>query len=371
MPYTPELNELRGYIVESLALSKTKQTQAGHQTAINAAKEASLALGESIQPPFTQSKLAFFVAYLQKTRDVQASTIRGYLDGLAFWQSVEGYPKMEMISPLLKLMLSGHKHKLKAKADAGEHPKTKQRRAITFQLLAYFRERVLSNPKMTPFDKQLFITVATVAFYGSFRLGELLSKSATSFDPSSTLTMADLQYIKAGSKPEVTQDMFMVKIKSPKVNRVGGSDNIPLFSFEHNPEKFQYDPVTELKKYLKMLANHGINKKSGRKGMLEGNVPVFRLSSGNCLMKARMNKVLREIFEPLLLPGEYILGHSFRAGLVSHMRGWGFTEQEIMGQGRWKSEAWQIYCSLPPKANFNLAKRIATRCGAVLQQQTG
>ena len=150
---------------------------------------------------------------------------------------------------------------------------------------------------MSPFDKQLFITVATVAFYGLFRLGELLSKTATSFDPSSTLTIADLKYIKAGSKPEVARDMFMVKVKSPKVDRVGGSDNIPLFSFEHDPDKFQYDPVTELKKYLKMLSNHGISKKTGKTGMLEGDVPVFRLSSGNCLTKTRMNKVLKEIFD--------------------------------------------------------------------------
>ena len=355
MPYTPEINDLRKYIEESVALSKSKQTQAGHQTAINTAKEVSLAIGENIEPPFTQSKIALFVAYLQKNRDIQASTIRAYIDGLNFWHSIEGYPRIELITPLIKLMLSGHKHKVKAKSDAGERPKSK-RRAITFQLLAYFREKVLS--------------VATVAFYGSFRLGELLSKKATSFDPSTSLTIQDIQYIKAGSKPEVSKDMFMVKVKSPKVTRVGGSDNIPLFSFKHDPEKFQYDPVTERKTYLKMLANHGTDKKTGKKGMLDGNLPVFRLSSGNCLRKSRMNKLLKEIFAPLLLPGEYILGHSFRAGLVSHMKGWGFSEQEIMGQGRWKSEAWRVYCSLPPQTNFILAQRIANRCSSVLLEQT-
>ena len=103
---------------------------------------------------------------------------------------------------------------------------------------------------------------------------------------------------------------------------------------------------------MTMLATHGINKKTGKKGMLDWDLPLFRLRTGNCLRKVIVNQLLKNVFEPLLLPGEYVLGHSFRAGLVSHLEGWGFSEQEIKGQGRWKSNAWKIYCSLPPQRNI-------------------
>ena len=98
---------------------------------------------------------------------------------------------------------------------------------VTFPLLAFFREKILSDPKLHPFDKQLYVTVATVAFYGSFRLGELLSKAATSFDPSTTLLGSDIEFIPAGSKPGITKNMFTIKVKSPKVTRVAAGTPFP------------------------------------------------------------------------------------------------------------------------------------------------
>ena len=60
---------------------------------------------------------------------------------------------------------------------------------------------------------------------------------------------------------------------------------------------------------------------------------------------ARFNTELKKLL------GKYIdynksmfLGHSFRAGFASMMASAGYSDQEIMRQGRWHSSAFSAYC---------------------------
>ena len=73
--------------------------------------------------------------------------------------------------------------------------------------------------------------------------------------------------------------------------------------------------------------------------------PIFREGDGKCLTGANFNTELKSLL------GEYIdydksrfLSHSFRAGFASMMAAAGYSDQEIMRQGRWHSQAFAAYC---------------------------
>ena len=78
-------------------------------------------------------------------------------------------------------------------------------------------------------------------------------------------------------------------------------------------------------------------------------MPVFRMASGECLTGREMNKRLGELSRNLeeMVPGGKVSSHSFRCGVASEMGRKGFTEEEIMQVGRWKSDSWRRYCKLP------------------------
>jgi hypothetical protein len=58
-------------------------------------------------------------------------------------------------------------------------------------------------------------TASTLGFFSIARMGEILSKEEKGFDPSSTLTWADIKAREDGS--------FLIHIKNPKSGRKGGS----------------------------------------------------------------------------------------------------------------------------------------------------
>ena len=73
--------------------------------------------------------------------------------------------------------------------------------------------------------KQVFWTVCTVAFFGSFRMGELLSSFQNSFDKCSTLLWSDVKQYK---------NSWLFHVKTPK-SRNNGGEFVNIFTFSgHN-----------------------------------------------------------------------------------------------------------------------------------------
>ncbi len=96
-----------------------------------------------------------------------------------------------------------------------------------------------------------------VAFWGSFRLGELLPHSQKTFDKFSDLLWKD---VKIGEK-KVT-----IHLKNPKISS-GWGDHVTLFAV---PCKL-FCPVQWFKKLRAILGNNGLAEKT---------LPVFRIKGG-------------------------------------------------------------------------------------------
>ena len=176
--------------------------------------------------------------------------------------------------------------------------------------------------------KRLLWVVCTFAFHGSFRIHELLSKDVNSFDETSTLLGKDVKLIK--TKLDGTEEeLLMVHLKSPKEEKLSRGVRVELFS----TGTFSC-PVKAWKRWTALV-----------KGSHDPLKPIFRFSSGKCLSGSIFNTELKALLGKYFNydEGKY-LSHSFRAGMASMMALAGYTDETIMRQGRWNSNAFLVYC---------------------------
>ena len=191
--------------------------------------------------------------------------------------------------------------------------------------------------------------VACLAFHGSFRIHELLSKKVQTFDPTTTLLGNDVRLVKTKIDGAL-EEILVIHLKSPKEERLGGGINVELFS----TGTFSC-PVSAWKKWCGIAKNVQSSTK-----------PVFRTQDGKCFSGACFNKELKSLLGPYIdYDKRKILSHSFRAGMASMMALAGYQDHEIMRQGRWHSDAFRVYCKTGRanrlKEQRDLARALANR----------
>ena len=316
-----------------------------YRTALNHLKATERETGRDMSLPLREETVLWYVSFLSTTRDVTAKTTEGYLDGLKMIHLAMGIHIPSLKSPLVKLALKGH-DKVKMLKSFETVSSKPHRRAITLELLKFFvnflHEKITSS-----FNLWAYYALAVVAFFGSFRMGELISKRAGSFDPCLTLLNRDVGFTQCTLKENEVIPSVSFLIKSPKVERPGRGQKMELISISD-----PLDPVSAISKY---------NSMKNTAGLLDPGMPFFVLESGACIHSDALNRLLRQSFSPLLDEKDSITNHSFRAGLVSHMREWNFSELEIKMQGRWTSSAWELYCKLPSSERRDMTSKLAKK----------
>jgi hypothetical protein len=166
---------------------------------------------------------------------------------------------------------------------------------------------------------QTIWTCSLVAFWGAFRLGELLGKSETKFDKFSDLLWENVV---------LEGDKATIHIKSPKT---GGPNGLLATLYEIPNESFC--PVRALKRLNASQKNFGLG---------EPHLPVFRKTGGRILTKKGF---LNEINNILADRSEKLSGKSFRTGLPSALENFPniFKESHLKALGRWRSRSYQLY----------------------------
>jgi len=232
-------------------------------------------------------KTSVFKSFLCKTQ------IRG-AQNLAFYNGKAKSNKKVFTLPLIRIM--GHEI---AKSDWSDH------------------------------SKSVVWCAALVAFFGSFRFGELVSKSENVYSEHETLLWKDIQFFDDNS--------IRIHNKVPK-NRTKNGEFISLFEFEGK----SCCPIKAIK-CLKELS-----KKSGSESY-----PVFTFSNGKFLTCKRMNELIIHFLKPHLNDEAYSYScKSFRAGLPSALAAYPNLENDvhIKRWGRWNSNAYERYTRLSHKA---------------------
>ncbi len=188
----------------------------------------------------------------------------------------------------------------------------------------------LANNQWCENSKLVVWSCYTVAFMGSFRLGEILSKSESTFNCNETLLWKDVKFMKDGS--------VQIHNKIPKTRTKHG-EYISLFPFPH----FGCCPIAAITKLKSISYNP--------------NLPVFQFENGKFLTRSKLNHFIQEHLTPHIGPeAQFYSSRSFRAALPSalashpHMS----NDTTIERWGRWNSKAFERYTRLSHRAKEKL-----------------
>jgi hypothetical protein len=199
------------------------------------------------------------------------------------------------------------------------------RKAATYPLLKVLYHQI-ATAKWSKYNKQVYWTALTVAFFGSMRFGEILAPSSSSFNDKETLLWENISF---------QQDSVVISIKVPKTRNLKG-EYVDLFEIQDQ----RFCPVQALRALKKMSPNFDEKK------------PVFKFENDVFLTKESLNKTLHSLLEPILGKAAYqYTGHSFRAALPSALASCPDLagDDQIKQWGRWNSDCFKLYTRLKNK----------------------
>jgi hypothetical protein len=288
-----------------------------HLSAINCFFEFERKHNEKFSWPLEESVICDFVSYALLTRQLKQTTVKDYLSSIAFYHKLRNLDSSACSSFIASTMMKGAKN-MELYTDI-----TKQTRKImTYPLLKILSHQIFVSD-MSDHDKQVFWTLFTTAFFGSFRFGELVYGNINEFNPREDLIWSDIR-LEAGS---VTYRLKVTKNKTPL------GEYVDLFVQPEN----KYCPVKAIHRLRDMVNPIDLNK------------PVFTLSNRSLLTVKAVNDTLFKLLEPLIGgDASLITGHSFRAALPSVMASCPdiASQEDIQKWGRWSSDSYLLYTRL-------------------------
>lgn len=264
---------------------------------------------EPIWPvPLTQ--LQTFISYLFHN-GYAYSTVVTYMSALKFQHKIHGL--QEYVSHFtVSKMLEGYRR---------SKPTHDSRLPITYDILVEICAK-LDAVCNSAYEATLFKAAYTLAFFGLFRVGELVFSSSAMGD--APLFHSDIVQL------QVDQS-FMVRLRKSKSNQHGVPILVPIVATGTS-----VCPVVAMVTYLnirpKAIAQYLFCHIDGS--------PLTRYQFGAVLTKV----ILRSKFQPTI--SGLFKSHSFRIGAATWLAQQGIPNAEIKKAGRWSSDAYLRYIRL-------------------------
>ena len=304
----------------TFAASVSRSTQSTYKTALNHLNRIEQMLGRSFSNPPSDGEMVLFVSYLAE-RGVSKATAQSYLSGIRFLSLSRGAPRHTAMPELGSQLLAGMANCAK---DASKEAMKPKRRPITINMLMLLSNSIDSEQKWSVYEKSLRWCTILLAYWGSFRMGELLANEKSQFNPSTALMPSDLR---------LHSKSIAVWIRSPKVWSFGG-DVVEVWQVSQNK---LLDPLSAVKTFMRL--------RSAVLGLTD-DLPLLAHSDGSLYYKSELNrdlKLLLSRYPTLESPRDLWSGHSFRSGISSLLTSLGFSEDQIKQWGRWHSSAYTAY----------------------------
>lgn len=210
----------------------------------------------------------------------------------------------------------------------------KNRKVFTLPLLKLLSHSIATS-NFSQWNKQCIWTAFVVAFFGSFRFGELLP-SCDKYNCAETLCWSDIQF---------KTDRIQIHIKIPK-SRSQKGEFIDLFPFDLP----KYCPVRALKKLFQI------------QGCMPSG-PVFLHESKKAITVSKLNVLLHSLLEKSIgNAANFYSGHSFRAALPAALAACPqiASIEDVRYWGRWSSDAYKHYTRLQPIQRRNIFEKIVS-----------
>ncbi len=292
--------------------------------------------GTKFEFPLDDDKILVFISYLFWEKKLKATTVSKMLCALCMLHLTYGFPSPMLRPAIVKLVLKG-----KDNWDAEEARSLPTRMPITIKILKLLKVLLTLEKRYTQKQGALIWSIACLAFWGAFRVGELLPKRSRTIDPMYDLLKRDV-VLKTRKVEGVSRKLLTVTLKCPKESKPGrGAVTIEVIE-----NGTCVCPVAAYVRYRELVG-------SGREDSA-----CFREPSGFAYRHAAFNKDLKTILSDKLRYGK-LSGHSFRIGLASLMAAAGLSDDTIQVAGRWSSEAFKLYIKLGRVTRVRMAARLA------------
>lgn len=266
--------------------------------------------------PLTEQLLCYYASFLAD-QGLAPQTGKSYLSALRNMQISLGLPdpRDQSSLPMLKRVQAGIS---RSKLLKSSPPRI--RLPITAGILSKIRNALVtsSNP-----DRIVLWAIACTAFFGFFRLGELLPESARSFNPATGLSWGDVAVDNC-----TTPQMVQIHLKQAKCDQFGAGSDIVV-----GVTGTELCPVTAILHY--------IEARGDRPG------PFFLDSSFAPVVKPWFVNQIRSILSNIGIPAHQYAGHSFRIGAATTAAMAGVEDSTIQTLGRWHSSAFLQYVRTP------------------------
>ena len=324
-------------IAESLAglgnLGVTKSTWSTYRTAKTMLAKCEKDTHSDLSIPLDQKKTLIFIDWMVRCRNLKGSTINSYLAGIRQLHLIQGLEAPDR-SGLVKLVLKGISNK-----DGIQKRSTQKtgRLPMTISMMLVLK-KLINSSKRNIQDKRLLWAVSTIAFAGAFRIGELLSKCESTFDPNFTLLTKDVTW----STDSSNKTILHICLKCPKEAKTAAPTIVDVYQND--------GPLCPIKAFMTW---HKLKKP-------EQDMPIFREKRGTPLTGAKMNRIIKQLLDPYTNKDKGFFGtHSFRIRLASMLGNNGFTDEEIMVAGRWSSRAFEAYMKLKRRKRALMGRQIS------------
>jgi hypothetical protein len=284
--------------------------------------------------PLSKNIICDFVTYAILNRKLKSTTVKSYFSSLNFYHELRNMESSACSNFLVGTMLKGAKN-IELYTDIVKQT----RKAMTYPLLKILSHQIAIK-SWPVIDEQILWTLFTVAFFGSFRFGEIVSRSVYDFNEQEDLLWSDVTF---------GQDFVTFRIKITK-NKTPSGEFVDLFL----QEGCKYCPVQAMLKLKGMI------------GPVDLNSPVFRLSNGSYLTTKKVNDTLFSLLHPMIGEEEALItGHSFRAALLSVLANCPDipSQEEIRLWGRWSSSSYLLYKRLKTRQKRLIFEKIVSSLG--------
>lgn len=262
--------------------------------------------------PASEHNLCLFIAYLS-FHQYGSSTANTYLAAICYAHNLLGLSLNCSSMPILQRTLSGLRH---------TSPPTSSRLPITIPILHLLHQYFARSP-LSLFDQHCIWSCCSLAFFGCFRIGEILPTPARNH-----ILTCDILL-----QPE----MLQLHLRRSKTDKFADGTTIQL-----QPINSPLCPVKALLSYLP----HRLARFPGG--------PIFILNSGEPLTPCRFNSTIKSAVSHLGLDPSRFSSHSFRSGAATSAATAGLPDWLIKAMGRWASDAYHLYIKTPPAALSNI-----------------
>ena len=309
------LSTVKGANPGLLEACYAKSSWAKHCAAYNCFKKFEKLTGQCASWPLNVDVICEFVSWALLEYKLKPDTVKSYLHSIKIIHLLNN---MEYLGNnfVVNSLLRGAEN-----LSFYESVKGSNRKVMTLPLLKIIGHQIAISDWCTS-SKLVVWTACVVAFFGSFRFGEILPNYSHDFCAEETLLWSDVKFRNDKS--------ILVHVKIDKCLNKHGS-YVDIFEFKNN----KCCPVDCLVSLKKIAFNPS--------------KPVFQFPNGKNLCAQELNQILTKLLTPIIgNAANDISGHSFRAGIPSAMANCPeiLNKYDIQSWGRWSSDSYLSYTRL-------------------------